>query len=417
VEFLTLAATALDDTEGSSGGALGSSKYSEAMAALRKGSAISFPVEKRGAMLGTYFGPCRALGLVRSAESGSGVPFLLSPRGQGVWNARRAGIEGELVSLLFSDAERLDPEQVRSAIAHFSLKRLAQSGAEAAELRVALLSAWQPVGASAGSISAAYSRFSDTLTWLRQEGALHPLRAEALLAANYRRVVESGDREAEGVLTAWAEYEWRCRLHFALELMLSAVFETLNELGAATLDEVVQEWASAPDLPPILKDAWPEAEQAWSRSGSAASASVPRMLFLAGGSIETFKSASAHARGLAAFAIATALGAQSSKLRQSHRFVGRESAGERALRQIEEAADEPFDHTLRNLAEVAAKAHLETTFRKMASGQKCSLRFFPDGARLRSTGKPTAAGRSGNRLGNVIRILADAGVDGIPVPA
>jgi len=49
----------------------------------------------------------------------------------------------------------------------------------------------------------------------------------------------------------------------------------------------------------------------------------------------------------------------------------------------------------------------------MSRGQKCSLRFFPEGQKLLPTGMRVSAGRSGTRLTNVIRILQDAGVAGI----
>jgi hypothetical protein len=62
---------------------------------------------------------------------------------------------------------------------------------------------------------------------------------------------------------------------------------------------------------------------------------------------------------------------------------------------------------------VVTEAHLATTFRKMAGGQKCSLRFFPDGPRLLATRLPAGAGQSGSRLGNIIRVPADADVEGV----
>ena len=56
------------------------------------------------------------------------------------------------------------------------------------------------------------------------------------------------------------------------------------------------------------------------------------------------------------------------------------------------------------------EAHLSTTLRKMSQGQKCSLRFYPEGALLRPTGRGTSAGQSGDRLGNVLGMWADLGV-------
>jgi len=49
----------------------------------------------------------------------------------------------------------------------------------------------------------------------------------------------------------------------------------------------------------------------------------------------------------------------------------------------------------------------------MAAHQQCSLRFFEDGSRLVPIGFPTQPGRSNIRLGNVIDILAEAGVGGV----
>lgn len=64
----------------------------------------------------------------------------------------------------------------------------------------------------------------------------------------------------------------------------------------------------------------------------------------------------------------------------------------------------------RILREVVIAAHLQTTLRKMGQGQKCSLRFFPDGEILRPTGQTVGPGYSGSRLDNVIGMLIDIGV-------
>jgi hypothetical protein len=45
----------------------------------------------------------------------------------------------------------------------------------------------------------------------------------------------------------------------------------------------------------------------------------------------------------------------------------------------------------------------------MGQGQKCSLRFFPEGSVLRPTGTGVYPGFSGDRLGNVLGMLADLG--------
>ena len=61
------------------------------------------------------------------------------------------------------------------------------------------------------------------------------------------------------------------------------------------------------------------------------------------------------------------------------------------------------------LVQGAVEPHLRTTLRKMGQGQKCSLRFFPEGPILRATGTVVRAGFSGDRLTNVLGMLADLG--------
>lgn len=411
VEYLTLACTTLDDCGGDSGGALGSVSHSAVMGQLRSGATIPFPKTPGGALLGTYFGPCRAIGLVKTAESGAPQPIALTPRGKKIWSVRNAAIgEGKLRHLL-SEAETLSPADVHSVTPHFSLMALSHAKAEAECLRVALQNPWEPLGKGA-SVTEAYARFVDTLAWIRTSAGQAPLQADRLLADNYRGVVDSGPGEA-GVMTAWAEFEWRRRLHFALELLFSALCATLYELEQATIVEIIAEWSNVSDLPSALTQNWPEAHLAWTRRGAEAVASVPDSIFIEAVPIQTMRDITSHARGLAAFALLTGLATQSRVLRSKGFFPDRDGAAERALALVEVAGEEPLHQTIEQLAKVVTEAHLSTTFRKMANGQKCSLRFFPEGPRLRATGLSANPGQSGSRLGNIIRILRDAGFDDI----
>ncbi len=65
VEFLTLACTSLDEGKGDPSGALGRVVFRSEILALSNGQAVAFPAGRSGSMLGTYFGPCRALGVRR----------------------------------------------------------------------------------------------------------------------------------------------------------------------------------------------------------------------------------------------------------------------------------------------------------------------------------------------------------------
>jgi hypothetical protein len=68
------------------------------------------------------------------------------------------------------------------------------------------------------------------------------------------------------------------------------------------------------------------------------------------------------------------------------------------------------DFVVELLERIVFAAHLNTTLRKMSQGQKCSLRFFPEGELLRPTGKGVVPGLSGTRLASIFEILADLGI-------
>lgn len=411
VEYLTLACTVMDSSGGDGSGALGSVTHREAMAALRSGATIAFPKDRGGSILGTYFGPCRALGLVRTADAGESPPFLLTPRGRKIWQVRKAALgDGALRQMLW-ESDELSPDNVRAAMPQFSVVGLGNAAAEAACLREALETSWAPAGNST-SVAKAYERFAGTLTWLRKEAKSHPLRVDALLADNYRRVL-SGSEDGDITMTAWAEFQWRRRVHFALELMLSAICATLSERGEATLSEVVMEWQEAPELPAALTDAWPQAVDPWTKSGSEVVASAAVSTISDTVPADALNSMSPHAKAIAAFGLIASLAHQTEALRRAQTFPDRKGVGERAMALVEGAGPEPFPRSLSRFGEIVTEAHLATTFRKMAGGQKCSLRFFPDGHRLSTTGLSVGARQSRTRLSNVIRVLADARVDGI----
>jgi hypothetical protein len=411
VEFLTLAASVLVEKDGDAVAALGARNFGVQMAAIKAGEPTPIPTDRIGGMLNTYFGPCQQLGIIRFGEGAE--PYRLTPRGQAIWRARNAASDQVAVRALLG-AEVLTRADVEAVADHFALQRLKGAAGEAALLREALTEPWPPEIAET-RIKAAYERFGETIRWLRDGAAAGPLQADRLLADAWRRAA-LGEPLAGEVRLSWAEYEWRRRLHYALELMLAAVANTVMSRGAATPEELVEDWLSA-DLPDALILAWPEAKLAAGRSGARAITSVPEDLWLVQAPSDALANLSDHARAYSALALAAAVARQSAGLRADGRFRNHHAWGERALAVIEEAGEEPFGDTLRALAAIAVQAHLSTTFRKMAGGMNCSLRLFAEGPMLRSTGRPTGAGRSGPRLWNVIRVLQDAGVDGLEAEA
>ncbi|WP_200932974.1 proton-conducting transporter membrane subunit [Brevundimonas sp. Leaf168] len=91
---------------------------------------MPFPVDRTGTMLGTYVGPCRAIGLLANSDSTSAQPIVLTPRGSEIWEARDAAREGSGLKELLWSAEALRPDQARAAAPHFSLGALTYGTAD-----------------------------------------------------------------------------------------------------------------------------------------------------------------------------------------------------------------------------------------------------------------------------------------------
>ena len=161
-----------------------------------------------------------------------------------------------------------------------------------------------------------------------------------------------------------------------------------------------------------LSELWPEAKRSWTVSGLEAASSVPDDLMLGKplpfGAFNQLKSSQ---QMLGAFALLSALEKQTRNFRKVDIDKAHASISDVALKLLIRAADEPYVTLLRILVETCAVLrHLKVTLRKMSNGQKCSLRFFPDGKLLRLTANQASAGFSASRLDNTLEILVDIGV-------
>lgn len=411
VEFVVLAATRMDVAinKGDPTGTIGADLHAEALASLLVGQQVVLPDDKGGSILGTYLSPCRALGLLK--DSAEGVPYKLTPRGRAVWDARNAQPGMKQIAATLVGGGTLTPILTRQAIPGFSLNALASSPTEAATLRQMLSHAWDPDEPDEKAVvEAAYDALNGTVAWAKSMLVGKPDFAAGLLLRNYQHCV--GGTAADRISLAWAEYEHRRRCHFALEMFLSALTLELAAVDEAGIDQIVERWAKSGSAAPALLRIWPAAAVAWSRTSVEAARSVPADLLLG----ETIPARDLGrmlpaAQALAAFAILAASATQTRELRRTGQFRSQPaSPGEQALAIVEAADDGSFKSVVRRLAELTTLAHLRTTLRKMGAGQKCSLRFFTDGPRLRATGLAMQPGHSNDRLTNVLRVLADVGV-------
>ena len=410
VEFLTLAASRLDSelngTDAS--GALGANLHQDRLRTLVDGGTVAFPEETGGAMLGTYFAPCRTTGLLLDGDEA--IPYQLSPRGKEIWELRTERLQSSPAIAAILSKNDISRTEAEAAIPEFSLGSLNRSVGEAQLLYDALVTPWTPRKESEQyQVSKAYEAFNGTVTWAEEMLASDPDNATGLIVRNFKNC--SQREQGTQIAFNWAEYEFRRRCHFAMELMLSSLTSSLTEFEEATIPQIVSSWLNAPEASPILNEIWPSASDARTLSASKALGTVPKTLY-SDKAIPTndLRHVPLPDQALVAIALLAATAEQTKAARRNGYFEKiSTSPGEHALSIIEEASDEPFSKLMEEVVQVTALSHLHTTLRKMGAGQKCSLRFFPDGPLLRPTGVGMAPGHSNDRLTNVLRILTDIG--------
>ena len=411
VEFLIIAASQTDPSGEAGGAILGSDVFSAEMKALASGQVVPLPESKSSRILNTYYNPCKGLGLLDDGEAGSPIPYKLTERGTALWNVRQSTLtDPSVINLLFGGG-LLTRDQATQAVNSFSLGSLPAESAEAALLREAFGNPWQVAPSLQSQLNERYHRFDETRLWIQTWASDERAAANQLLARNLDACCKGTLRTQ--ISLAWADYEWRRRHHFALELLLSAVCGLLQSIDTASPRELVDE--AREDFlhdPAALTALWPEAAQAWGRSVLDAFSSVPADL-MAGRSLPfpAFTEMRASQRLLGAFALVSASEKQTLSFRAFKMGSSARSTSDLALQLVMSVDATPFEVFIGTFMErCAIIPHLQVTLRKMAGGQKCSLRFFPEGQRLRLTANQSGAGFSNSRLDNTINILVDIGV-------
>ena len=83
-------------------GVIGTDLFREEGQRLDKDQIVDIPTSKGGSVLGTYFMPCRAFGLIDWPIAGSPLPVSVPPRGRALWQARATALAGvQLADHLF----------------------------------------------------------------------------------------------------------------------------------------------------------------------------------------------------------------------------------------------------------------------------------------------------------------------------
>jgi hypothetical protein len=407
LEFIILAASLRDANPGARGGTfgvLGSDIHATAMGELESTGSVVVPADRGGASLGTYVMPCRSFGLLETGVDD--LPVRIPPRGQALQRARSGVLAGSQVAECILKGGTLSLSDLDGEAQYFSVNNLGAIDEERRVLEEALLRPHVQTEENLGT----YERFLATSQWVFKALDGQARSSSELILDAYRTA--SSGTSSTAVTLAWAEYELRRRGHFAVELLLSSLADTLMDLTEATVEQVVDSWDDDAPLPEVVATATGWSKSSFKDTIADLATSIPNDAFLAGplrGSVA--RSLTSRARTLYACGLLLACRNQTEELRKAGLLPARRSYLDRVFGIIDEAATRPLaETTKRLLREVVVEAHLSTTLRKMSQGQTCSLRFYPEGALLRPTGTPVVAGFSGDRLGNVLGIWADLGV-------
>ena len=411
LEFVVLAASRMGTEWGESGhtvNMIGSDIHLEDLVKLEKEGALPIPESKQIGALGTYIMPCRSFGFLGTQNTSSGPPVIVPPRGQEIYQARTQVLEGSEITQLLLKGGVLTRDQLLREGRYFSM-----NGIQAIpEEQKILLSAFTEPYSEQESVQSNYENFRETLKW-SMDGLSRGdcSRASELIIGNYQHWAENQE-DAEQVDVAWFDYELHRRVHFALESFLSAFTDTLSELDGASAQSVVRLWSSEIEIPALLTKRISDFEFDYNEPFERWCQRIPENLFL-GEALQPFiaKSLQSSARAIFALSLLVACWKQSNNLRNKTVLPDHRHTMEKAFAILADNGQITVRDVILNLLpEVVIEPHISNTLRKMAQGQKCSLRFYLEGTKLKPTGTYTGAGYSGARLGNVLGILADSGV-------
>jgi len=408
LEFVVLAATASGPSWGESGnafGVLGQNTHEEAITRFQETGSIEVPNVHGGASYGIYVMPCHSFGLVET--TGGGAPVRITPRGQRLYESRQRLVAGSRLSQLVFEGGTLDVTALRAEGPLFSVNGLSSCNEERDLLEEAFRSPYE----DREGVRQVYQRFLNTTRWAFTELEREPYSAEELIRRAYVNAAGAeGEKSAAEI--AWAEYEFRRMAHFALELLLSALTDTLMDLTEATVRRVVAEWTADTDLPALVRTILPfDSDPMAMPLGDVAAKMRDETLVAQPPDRRLVRALAAGPRALYALALLLSCDKHTAHLRAAGHLPARVAdASERALAMFIDFKLRPVAETLEALlVHVVVEPHLATTLRKMSQGQKCSLRFFPEGDLLRPTGTAVRAGYSGDRLGNVLVMWSDLG--------
>jgi hypothetical protein len=409
-EFIVLFSTWAGKEWGESGdilGVIGQNLHADNLSEFKEKGKIEVVSNKGGASYGTYVMPCRAFGILDTTGGGEAALAKITPLGKSIYDVRQNAMESrELTNLILSGGILTD-EMLLSEGKYFSVNGLFDNVDELKILQNAFITPYT----DHPKVKEIYDRFNETVCWALSSIKNSSKSSGEIISENYFKAVNSKELNFSKVQLRWAEYELRRRVHFAIELLLSSLADTLMDLVKGSVFDVVNTWTAEAPLPTLLtailhydtppfEDLFKNVEKKVSHHSF-----TDRPL-----AVQPIRDLSPCPRALYALSLLITCCEQTKRLRTNGKLPNRNHYMERAFTIIETSKNKKLHEVMVDLLlQVSVEPHLRTTLRKMGQGQKCSLRFYPEGDILSPTGTPVAAGYSGDRLTNVIGMSADLG--------
>lgn len=412
MEFIVLSASELSinkEEPGDTHGVLGSELFAEELEYLIESGFVDIPESEGGSSYGTYIMPCRYFGILGYSKFSPQGPPSITQRGKKIYEIRKQQLNNRHLTELIIHGGTLQRQELDDFRHHFSVNGLLHS--ECKKERELLIDYFlTPYSEESKEV---YDRFKATIRW-----ALRSIKKKAKSSADliheaYTKGSLYSENSLSQVQLAWFEYELRRRVHFALELLLSSLTDTLINLAKGSrIEDVLACWYQQIHAPEILTSILGDDEIPWEENLSDFKNRFSDETFLDGPVKYSIRDLPPAPRALFALSLLVVCQKQTKHLQKSSQLPERPGEYmEKAFAILEQNRTDTISVVLKKLlVETVVEPHLRTTFRKMGQKQKCSLRFYPEGKFLHPTGIAVSAGYSGDRFGNVLGMLADLGI-------
>lgn len=342
---------------------------------------------------GTYYNPCRGFGLLTHSPT---APVALPPHGQSIYDVRKGFIlreNGILQWLLHGGL--LTKSIIEKESELFSIANITSVPEEEKLLQEAFL---KPYGSDQRVIDI-YEKFDNTILWVL-EHIEEEKRPKELIEDNFTYCVSPQQKTLSETEIMWFEFELRRRSHYALELLLKALSNTLGDSGS-TVERVVEQWMEEIES----SDVYYKGRATYESIISDFDNQLDESIFIQKEPIDSAEQA------LYALSLLEVCRLLSSELLEKVSTPEGTDYMRKSFYLLESNKNKPVYQALVEIVKFCAvEPHLKTTLRKMGQGADCSLRFFPEGQKLIPTGIETYAGQSGSRLDNTIRMMSDIGI-------